>query len=307
MESHGRKIKIDGRTARVAICFFGIPRSLHLTRPSIEKNILNSINKIADTQVFCHFFDQKYIKNPRTGEFGEADQDDKICSDQVCLTEAPDECLKTWKYDELKPYGDFWGDGFIALRNLIHQLHSIHKVTDLSKEFCADCTVFVRPDQWYYDDLAPIVDRALRSNSNSVYVPYWQPFGGLNDRFAIVRSSALDAYANRVSKAEDFCKDCKSPLHSESLLKYSLKDKDVFPIACRAARVRSGGAIAEESFAMDWVERAHRFIVLSRLPRPFSSLVHRLLKSFQHLRDLKDGRKKIPKSSQGTLILKFPE
>lgn len=297
----------DGPLPRVAVCFFGIPRSLHITRPSLEKNVLNPIKEFAEVKVFAHFYNQTTISNPRTGEFGDVTQDDVICPDQTLITEEPGECLKVWDYEKLKTYGDFWSDDFNSLRNLIHQLNSIRAVSELSQSYHADCTIFIRPDLWYYDDLSPVVQKSLSLRESSVYLPYWQPFGGENDRFAVIGKNSTEAYANRIQKAVEFCENFKAPLHSETLLKYALKDQNVIHIPNRAARVRAGGKVVNESFNLKWVDDAHKRIITMRLPRSLSSPLHYGFKKIQSIRDWKDGLRPIPRSPNGDLQLKIPE
>ncbi len=67
--------------ATVALCFFGITRSLRFTLPSIETNILGPLVSATavsgrDLLVYAHFFDQARIDNPRSGESGEMARDE---------------------------------------------------------------------------------------------------------------------------------------------------------------------------------------------------------------------------------------
>ncbi len=306
-EPHENSIVLDSGRPRVAVCFFGIPRSLRFTQPSIIRNILEPINRFAEVRVFVHFFDQKEVNNPRTGERGEMCQESIIQPNQTLVMEKPDLCLNKWSYEDLKLYGDYWSDEFKSLRNLIHQLHSIREVTLLSQAFNADCTVFVRPDLWYYDDLSPTVLQALSKGHDTVYLPYWQKYGGENDRFAVVGKNCVKAYGYRIQSALNFCKLYGSSLHSESLLKFSLSDTKVTHIPCRAARVRINGETANETFGLDWIEQAHQRVILSGTPHPVSSALHSTFKLFQRIKDYMDNRKPVPKSPSGQLSLAFPE
>ena len=53
---------------KIAICFFGITRSLKYTIGSIEENILNPARTLGDVRVFAHFFNQERVENSRSRE-----------------------------------------------------------------------------------------------------------------------------------------------------------------------------------------------------------------------------------------------
>lgn len=105
---------------KIAICFFGITRSLKFTISSIEKNILKPAHALGEVRVFCHFFVQTEIDNPRSGEKGLLRQDEHTLLNPSWLElEEPDQCLAMHGFAELKTWGDSWGDDFRSLRNLV--------------------------------------------------------------------------------------------------------------------------------------------------------------------------------------------
>lgn len=292
---------------RVAVCFFGIPRSLALTRDSILTNIIGPLESFAEVSVFVHFFSQERIDSPRTGEFGVLTNDAEIISHQTLMTEPPGRCLDLWGFEELKRYGDAWDNGFASLRNLVSQLHSLNEAKKLSDKLEADAVVFARPDLWYYDSLEPYVKKAVAGSRDVVMLPYWQPFQGENDRFAIVSGRrAIDAYGGRINRAHEYCRAGNRPLHSESLVKFAVDGLALERIPARAARVRAHGGVVNESFSRGWIDTMHTKVRFSGLHPQVRRAGHVALNQVQRAIDLGDGRAPIPKSETGDLLLAYP-
>lgn len=238
---------------RIAICFFGITRSLKTTISGIESNILEPAQRLGDVTVFSHFFEQAEIYNPRSGEFGKMDPDaHNLLPNDWLELEAPDKCLDRWDFGELKSFGDYWEDDFRSLRNLVHQLHSLHRVTDAALSDNHDLVLFCRPDLHYFDSFESEIHAAQSSRRSCVRLPAWGSWHGLNDRFAIASGKkAINAYGSRIESALGFCRWRNAPLHAESLVQYRLRRKLVSTqfIDIKGARVRSNGVVVEEDFA----------------------------------------------------------
>lgn len=235
----------------IAVCFFGITRSLTHTVASIESNVLAPARIHGDVKVFSHFFLQGQIVYERTGESGALNLDEHqlLPSDWLRLEE-PDLCLEEHGFSTLKTFGDTWLNDFSSLRNLVHQLHSLDAVATAALADDSDICVFCRPDLLYHDSLDSALRRAL-SNNNLAQLPRWQPRGGLNDRFAICSGqAAISAYGHRIRVAEQFCRDRASSLNSEQLVQYALQQANVpvRQIRARASRVRLGGIQRYEDF-----------------------------------------------------------
>jgi hypothetical protein len=238
-------------TKKIAVCFFGITRSLTHTIASIEQNVLVPARKRGDTKVYAHFFQQRKIEHERSGESGTLDLGEhQLLPSEWLQLEQPDLCLEERGFSTLKTFGDSWNDGFASLRNLVHQLHSLDAVTTAALADGSDICVFCRPDLRYHDSLRASLRQALH-NSNLAQLPRWQAWGGLNDRFAICSGpAAISAYGHRIRVAEQFCRDRDSPLHSEQLVQYALQEANVpvRQIRARASRVRLGGIQRDEDF-----------------------------------------------------------
>jgi hypothetical protein len=236
---------------KVAVCFYGITRSLTHTIASIEQNVLNPARRHADLRVYSHFFLQRQIEDERTGESGPLNLEEyKLLPNDWLQLEEPELCLEQHGFSNLQAFGDAWDNRFRSLRNLVHQLHSLDTVTKAALSDGADICMFCRPDQCYHDSLGPALRRALR-HDNLAQLPFWQPWTGLNDRFALCSGqTAIAAYGQRIRVAEKFCRDRGSPLHSEQLVRYALEQANVpvRQISARASRTRLDGSQPYEDF-----------------------------------------------------------
>lgn len=242
------------KTTRIAIAFFGITRSLSYTIESIRDNVLGAARESGDVTVYCHFFQQTMIDNPRTGENQLLDPEEYklLKPDRIEFSE-PMMILNEVGFDEVKTYGDGWHDGFKTVSNLLHQLYSLKVVTQLALVAEPDVIVFCRPDLKYHGSFHDGLERAKEIRKPTVMLPRWQRHkGGVNDRFAIcVGASAAKAYGNRLDRALPFCRDLNLELHSERLIRYALEWSGVRveKLDVRASRVRADGQQVTENFS----------------------------------------------------------
>jgi hypothetical protein len=239
----------------IFVCFFGITRSLRYTIGSIERNVTGPARALAPTRSYAHLYEQERAMGTRGREEGRLvrGEHQMLRLDRLEL-EAPGDCLETWGFERLKAHGDTWRNDFASMRNLVHQLHSLHRVTSMALEDGAEICVFCRPDLEYHDSLAPVLEAALAARARGedrVWLPFWQPWGGRNDRFAVAAGRrAIVAYGRRVEAAERFCAERGRSLHSERLVAFALDGAgiEVETIHHRASRVRASGMRVWESF-----------------------------------------------------------
>ncbi|MCP1168394.1 hypothetical protein [Limimaricola litoreus] len=238
---------------RIALCFFGITRSLSHTLPSIEENVLDPARAAGELRVFAHFFNQQHIANPRSGEIGQLrpNEHELLPCDSLQL-EQPDHCLEERGFDRIKSYGDdHWKDEFASIRNLVHQLHSLDRVTTAALAFEPDICIFCRPDLRYHDSLAGEIAEALRTRRPQVSLPRWQSWRGQNDRFAICTGEkATSAYGRRIGMVQAYCEWAGGPLHAEGLVHFTLRRSGIKIRRndLRASRIRHNGIMVAENF-----------------------------------------------------------
>lgn len=245
-------------TQRIAICFFGITRSLATTLPSIHENVIAPARDLAEVRTFAHLFDVQRVDNVRSGESGEVARDEHLSlGADILLLEPPGSCLERRRFDDIAAHGDFWNDGLKSLSNLVHQLHSLDLATDAALAWSPDAVVFCRPDLRYLDSFGPWLESALADRQDTVYVPGWQHWGGFNDRFAVCSGhAAAQAWGKRVEAALPYVKTRRRALHGERLLAWRLKRSAVRirQMNVRAVRVRVGGREVRERFAPGWTD-----------------------------------------------------
>lgn len=238
---------------KIAVCFFGLSRSLVTTRDSIMQNVIEPCRQHGETVTLAHLYHQPHVTNARSGEDAPLDPDDwrMLEVDAVSLQfTVPGQLDRI--VEELKPYGDAWKNGFTSLQNLVRQLYSLSAVFSMARLYQPDVVVFCRPDLIYHDSLEPVLAAVKRVDKDLVALPDWQHWErGYNDRFSVCRGlKAAQAYGERLSAVHDFVVHKKRPLHSERLLRFALWRAGipamVFPE--RASRVRAGGVLAEEKF-----------------------------------------------------------
>lgn len=259
---------------RIAVCFFGITRSLEYTVDSILKNVLAAAEEYGDVKTFGHFFELERIENPRSGEFGDLRKNEHklLAFDELKLEPSVGE--RIFPLEQFSVFGDYWEDEFLSLSNLLSQLHSLERVTEMALSYDPHLTIFCRPDLNYHDSLAPVIRLAIKTESTA-FIPYWQPWTGYNDRFAIVSGyDVAKAYGQRGRRALEFCTRMAEPLHSERLLNYALNGFQVQPIRHRASRVRFNGSIKNEDFWHPDKELLLRKLKSNKLAEFLCGLLH---------------------------------
>ncbi|OOG87221.1 hypothetical protein B0E42_08525 [Pseudomonas sp. A25(2017)] len=237
---------------KIALAFFGIPRNSEVCFPSIEKNVLAQIPAGSEVQCFYHLYKIDEVHNPRSGEQGKLSADNySPFTTMTGRLDSIEGVLERWDFERVKALGDAWGDQHMSLRNLIYQLNSLNSVTAMMEPFDPDFVVFVRPDIFFHTTLPSYVFARPEARRLNAYIPDWQWWNGLNDRFAICGRDAYRAYGSRIERIFDFCEVTGRKLHSERLLKFALQQAHikVFTLPTTASRVRINGNFAEESFS----------------------------------------------------------
>ena len=237
---------------KISICFFGITRDLEKTFPSIQKNLIYPARKLAEVKIFCHFYDLKVIKNSRSQENEIKIKNNwNLFNADKLISEEPNLIFHNYSLENIMKYGDIFKDDYKSIRNLIHQLFSLKKVYEISKENNSDLTIFARPDLYYWDSFEKNIQDLLNSSKDYIAIPNWQFYRGFNDRFAICTSDyASYIYANRINQINNFLRNTQNYLIPECLLFYSIfqsKAKTSL-LDIKASRVRANGKMVSEKF-----------------------------------------------------------
>ena len=236
---------------KITVALYGIPRCTPISAPSIERHLLQPLRSAGDISVVHHLWRIDHVTNARSGEDIALPQDAYAYFDQFAgVVEPPERFEASEQFKSWMMAGDQFGDNFGSLRNLMHQLQSLKRVTALADRTDPDVVVFARPDLQYHDDIPLSACRLAAKFPSLCVVPIWNWWAGFNDRFAICGKAAYQAYGNRVDRAVDFAQAAGRPIHSESLVKFALRSGGVNTLAIpmTASRVRADGTVRQENF-----------------------------------------------------------
>lgn len=211
---------------KVALCFWGLTRSLKYTIYSIKKYILNvlKIHNI-EYKIFLHtfVFNSSYY-NPRAEEY-----DIQLDFNEYTLLE-PD-YLQIDNQDVIKDeinimkyrtQPDPWDSDYICVDNFICAMYSKKQLGIMvqNSNIQFDYIVYLRPDVKYYT----YFDKHYFSFANqyNVCTPNFHLYPKLNDRFCILQSEKLVQYSTMFDRLYDY--SLYYPLHSEKF-QYSIMVK----------------------------------------------------------------------------------
>lgn len=232
----------------IAICFFGLTRSLKYTIDSINENIFQFLkDNHFQYDIYLHTYDLDFLTNSRSGEYKcVLDKNEyKLLNPHHYLITDQSEFKKTINITDYLDKGDPWNEEHhTSLYNLLCQLNSlklVHNLCNKTKEY--KCYIFLRPDLLYLDKINLYSIKHVMENYNDIilFTPEWGRWGGLNDRFCIGTKKAMDIVMNRIEFIKGFSK--RKRLHSEKYLYYIVSTNNIRQLffKTRAVRVRSNG------------------------------------------------------------------
>lgn len=231
---------------RVALCFYGLNRSLRYTINSIHRHIFGPLfDGCVQWDVFAHTYSETTITSPHAGEFqspigGSKEMTELLRPHRFTVTHQMDT-------DEELDIRVYTGRGFayvnVTQRNLLRQLKSLQLVTALWTPHATmyRSVAYVRPDLLFTTPLDVIA--MIGAREGELYAPYWHRHLGENDRFVFGAPSAAAIWGNRLVEAAVYAKRHRlisEPFLAWVLAKHNLRVRYTSMIAMR---VRSGGEI----------------------------------------------------------------
>ena len=237
---------VEKNVKKVALCFFGLTRSLKYTINSIQKNILDVLkdNDIEYT-IYLHTYDLEKLDLKRSQENNcklDIHEYKLLKPDYIQITHQED-FDKSFDWDYVKKFGNPWKDqenNYDNLYNLFRQLNSIQICTQLWKNHNEyDCYLYLRPDLNYEDKLNINELNLVYENKNSIITPDWMKNSGLNDRFAFGSKESILKWANRIDDRIEYQKK----FHSEKYLNWVMKKYHIknYFTKMKACRIRANG------------------------------------------------------------------
>ena len=201
---------------RVAVCFFGLTRSLDVTVESIRRGIIDPLRKADyEVEVFLHTYRANAANNPRSEEVNATyDWEDwKLLQPSKMFWDDADKIKETLYYPNEEAFllhGDPWEeDHHTSLRNLVLQLFSLHRVSDLwrHRKAAFDVVMCVRMDVWFFNQISLEDLVASKVNPQTLYTPPLPCGAGpdwTNDMFAFGHPDAMLIWARRLDSALQF-------------------------------------------------------------------------------------------------------
>ena len=233
-----RKTLRRGGGKKIAVCFWGLTRSLKYTLPSIQ-SVLASLGT---PTIFLHTYRVKGLyTNERAHEKDiELDPDEwKDLNPDVHEIEDQEEVKTSLNVEAYRTSGDPWHNDYATLDNFILAMHSLNRVTQLMLQSKQHFThvIFMRPDVVFK---TPLKESYLSlAKRNTCVVPGFHSWGGVNDRFAICPLPVAKRYGTRFNGLLDYSKTRKP--HSETYLKHVLQGIHIRKIPICFHRVRATG------------------------------------------------------------------
>lgn len=240
---------------KVAICFWGISRSLKYTLASIKNNIYSVLSKNGiEYKVFIHTYKiNDLYNNIRTKEKNIVldNNEYKLLEPNYELVDDEDKIKAEINVKSYRTHPDPWHSNYNTVDNFILAIYSKTQLCIMVKNsgILFDYILFVRPDQLY---ISPFdINYFNKINNETICMPNFNIFSGVNDRFSICNYKNYTIYGDLFKFLFNYSKI--KPLHAETFLNYFLKKnniKYVF-IPFYFNRIRADGTKIKETHAFN--------------------------------------------------------
>ena len=206
---------------KIALCFFGITRSLKHTINSIRQNVLEVFerNQI-QYDTFMHTYSLTNYKNNRTKEnIDNYDNNEHLLLGPKYLQiDDQDLISKNLNLKQYRTMNDPWKTQYNSVDNFILGQYSKRKLVDMVDKtgVVYDYCIFIRPDCCYHSEIK--MDFLNHVNDNTICIPNFHLYGPykFNDRFCITNMKTYKLYGCIFDKLLEISKT--DPLHSETIM-----------------------------------------------------------------------------------------
>lgn len=214
---------------KVALCFFGLARSLNYTIESIEKNIFSALKDNGiEYKTFFHTYemDGMYINKRAKEVITKVDNNQyKLLKPDYFKMDSDKETRSKLNLNSYRSKPDPWGTGYetvdFFLLGQYSKTQSYNMIKNSGIDF--DYVIYLRPDMKY---LSPLNIRLFTLVTDEIIcMPDFSLYKGVNDRFSICNSKNYHVYGNTFGKLLEYSKI--RPLHSETFLRDLLNSNDI--------------------------------------------------------------------------------
>jgi len=230
--------------------------------PLLEQRLLAPLRSVGQVRVFLHTYNVSVINNARSREYNATNRPDDLflLRPDRFVIDSQESFLASVSTNYCRKHGDPWHDDYRSLTNFLCALNSLERVTELMANDNGapfDAVVFARPDSLLLS--AVDAQQVIAPAKNTIYVPPFANWGGINDRFAFGTQQTMEIYGRRRALLGEFCG--VRVAHSEPFLAWVLKREKIVwkrtPMVF--ARMRANGLIQEKP---TWrMEAAHNATV----------------------------------------------
>lgn len=231
---------------KIALCFWGLTRSLSHTIDSIREFIFKPLdeNNIEYTTFMHTFSFSSNYYNPRAGESNiQLDfNEHRLLQPDFLQIDDQDIIKSSIDIKKYRSLPDPWETEYICLDNFICAMYSKKQLGIMvnNSQINFDYVVYLRPDVRYINHLKPKYFNITKLNS--ICTPNYHLFPKLNDRLAILKFANLTQYSEMFNDMYEYSRIC--PLHSERFQYYMLTQRfhwKVLYIPILFNRVRADG------------------------------------------------------------------
>lgn len=170
----------------IALCFSGQPRKISSVLPALRRYILQPLSKY-NVYVFMHLPVGSTVPDIGIPPSSVLQEDESLVSPPPCKSLNHGIVSRPW-HDQ-SPYRSF----YLQVRS-ISQSFEIARLYALKRRINFDWVFRLRYDNLYFGE--PVEDLATL-DSDAVYLPSHDNWGGYNDRFAFGSPRCMDSYSKR--------------------------------------------------------------------------------------------------------------
>jgi len=202
---------------KVALCFWGLTRSLKYTLKSIQKQIITPLKDAnIEYKIFVHTYEfESAYHNPRSKEQNiKLDfQEYKLLEPDYFQIENQDEIKEKINLKQYRTQPDPWENNYISMDNFLCAMYSKKQLGAMiqNSEETFDACVFLRPDTFFLNPLDIHYFSLLQNNR--ICAPNFHLFPDFNDRFLICSQKHMLTYTQLFDDMLHYSRHCS--LHSE--------------------------------------------------------------------------------------------
>jgi hypothetical protein len=256
----GKMLKSHSRdSSRVSILLYGlVHRGLRHTVDSIREHVIAPLRARGRVHLYFHSWDTARLHNPRAGEEAEIDVQEiaQLIPESRGGVDSESDFDRSvdWKQLELRNSTEFRQTtiaGKVTFRNIVRTLESLERVWQLFNmidDGDGGLVIATRADVRF---LEPLPLDSLRDDS--IGIPSFHGWGGVNDRFAIGSRQQMGIYCQRRRFYEESL-DQSHLRNPESVLAAWLEENHV-PIQLmdfNFQRIRADGQVASRDLEIGY-------------------------------------------------------